>query len=60
MSLVRESPTRMHSSLVTPDNRALFEELGIAHVKPEEVNADYQRELGNVFFYMDTPNLFIS
>jgi len=33
--------------------RTLFEELGIAHVKPEEINADYQRELGSVFFYMD-------
>lgn len=33
--------------------RALFEELGITHVAPEEINADYQRELGNVFFYID-------
>lgn len=33
--------------------RTLFEELGINRVKPEEINADYQRELGNVFFYMD-------
>lgn len=33
--------------------RILFEELGIDRVKPEEINADYQRELGNVFFYMD-------
>lgn len=33
--------------------RILFEELGITHVTPEEINAEYQRELGNVFFYMD-------
>lgn len=33
--------------------RTLFEELGITHVPPEEINADYQRELGSVFFYMD-------
>ena len=33
--------------------RTLFEELGINHVKPEEINADYQRELGSVYFYMD-------
>ncbi len=33
--------------------RTLFEELGIIHVAPEQVNADYQRELGNVFFYME-------
>lgn len=33
--------------------RTLFEELGITHVKPEEINADYQLELGNVFFYID-------
>lgn len=33
--------------------RTLFEELGITHVKPEQINADYQRELGNVYFYMD-------
>ena len=33
--------------------RTLFEERGITHVVPEEVNIDYQRELGNVFFYMD-------
>lgn len=33
--------------------RTLFEELGINQVKPEEINADYQQELGNVFFYMD-------
>lgn len=31
----------------------LFEEMGITHVKPEEINADYQRGLGSVFFYMD-------
>lgn len=33
--------------------RMLFEELGIRHVSPEELAADYQRELGSVFFYMD-------
>ena len=33
--------------------RTLFEELGITHVPPEEINVDYQRELGSVFFYMD-------
>lgn len=33
--------------------RTLFEELGITHVAPEQINADYQRELGNVFFYME-------
>lgn len=33
--------------------RTLFEELGITHVAPEQINADYQRELGNVYFYMD-------
>ena len=33
--------------------RTLFEELGITHVPPEKINADYQRELGSVFFYMD-------
>lgn len=33
--------------------RTLFEELGIADVRPEEMNTDYQRELGSVFFYMD-------
>ncbi|MDE5938872.1 MAG: YjjG family noncanonical pyrimidine nucleotidase [Lachnospiraceae bacterium] len=33
--------------------RILFEELGITHVTPEEINVEYQRELGNVFFYMD-------
>lgn len=33
--------------------RILFEELGITHVTPEEINAEYQRELGDVFFYMD-------
>ena len=33
--------------------RTLFEERGITHVVPEEVNIDYQRELGSVFFYMD-------
>lgn len=33
--------------------RTLFEELGVAHVTPEQMNADFQRELANVFFYMD-------
>lgn len=33
--------------------RILFEELGITHVTPEEINVEYQRELGSVFFYMD-------
>ncbi len=33
--------------------QTLFEELGIVHVKPEVLNADYQRALGSVFFYMD-------
>lgn len=33
--------------------RTLFEEFGISHIKPEEFNADYQKELGNVFFYME-------
>lgn len=33
--------------------RTLFEELGITHVTPEEINADYQRELGNIFFFID-------
>lgn len=33
--------------------RTFFEELGITHVSPEELNVDYQRELGNVFFFME-------
>ena len=33
--------------------RTFFEELGITHVSPEELNADYQRELGSVFFFME-------
>ena len=33
--------------------RTLFEELGIHHIAPEEINKIYQTELGNVFFYMD-------
>lgn len=33
--------------------RTLFEELVVTHVAPEQINADYQRELGNVYFYMD-------
>ena len=33
--------------------RTLFEELGITHVAPEEINSVYQKELGNVYFYME-------
>lgn len=33
--------------------RTLFGELDIHHITPEEFNAVYQVELGNVFFYMD-------
>lgn len=33
--------------------RTFFEELGITYVSPEEFNADYQRELGSVFFFME-------
>lgn len=33
--------------------RTLFQELEIHHVAPEEINVVYQKELGNVFFYMD-------
>lgn len=33
--------------------RTLFNELGICHVVPEEVSITYQKELGNVFFYME-------
>lgn len=33
--------------------RTLFEESGIQHIMPEEMAAVYQKELGNVFFYMD-------
>lgn len=33
--------------------RVLFEELKIDHVKPEEINAAYQKELGSVYFYME-------
>ena len=33
--------------------RTFFEELGITHVSPEELNVDYQRELGSVFFFME-------
>lgn len=33
--------------------RTLFDELHIHHITPEEFNAVYQVELGNVFFYMD-------
>ena len=33
--------------------RTFFGELGITHVSPEELNVDYQRELGSVFFFME-------
>lgn len=33
--------------------RTLFEELGVTHVAPEELNVDYQQALGSVFFYME-------
>ena len=33
--------------------RTFFEELGITHVSPEELNVDYQRELGSVFLFME-------
>lgn len=33
--------------------RTFFEELGITHVSPEELNVDYQWELGSVFFFME-------
>lgn len=33
--------------------RTFFEELGITHVSPEELNVDYQRELGSVSFFME-------
>lgn len=33
--------------------RTLFEEMGVTHVPPEEINREYQKELGNVFFYME-------
>lgn len=33
--------------------RTFFEELGITHVSPEELNVDYQLELGSVFFFME-------
>lgn len=33
--------------------RTLFEEIGIADVRPEEINEAYQQALGGVFFYMD-------
>lgn len=33
--------------------RTLFEELGIHHVSPEEIEVIYQEELGSVFFYME-------
>lgn len=33
--------------------RTFFEELGMTHVSPEELNVDYQRELGSVFFFME-------
>lgn len=33
--------------------RTLFEEFNIRHIPPEEINKVYQKELGNVYFYMD-------
>lgn len=33
--------------------RTLFEELKIGHVKPEEFNKTYHKELGNVYFYLE-------
>lgn len=33
--------------------RTLFEERGIADVRPEEINEDYQQALGSVFFFME-------
>lgn len=33
--------------------RTLFQELKIGHVKPEEFNKIYHKELGNVYFYME-------
>lgn len=33
--------------------RALFQELGISHISPEEMAPAYQEKLGSVYFYMD-------
>lgn len=33
--------------------RVLLRELGISHVKPEEIAASYQIELGSVYYYID-------
>lgn len=33
--------------------RILFQEMGVFHVPPEEINTAYQKELGSVFFYME-------
>lgn len=33
--------------------RTLFQELQIDHVKPEEINVVYQKELGSVYFYLE-------
>ena len=33
--------------------RVLLEELGISHVRPEEIAASYQIELGSVFYYTE-------
>lgn len=40
--------------------QTLFEEFGITHVDPEELDADYQRALGSVFFYMDGAKELVS
>ena len=40
--------------------RTLFEELGIPHVAPEEINSVYQKELGNVYFYMEGAKELVS
>ncbi len=33
--------------------RTLFEELGIRHIKPEEIAVSYQEALGSVYYYID-------
>ena len=33
--------------------RTLLEELGIRHIKPEEIAASYQEALGSVYYYID-------
>ena len=40
--------------------RTLFEELGIQNILPEEMAPAYQKELGNVFFYMDGAKELVS